>query len=106
MLAGVRAVFLVYPYAGIGSAAAAKGWRIKPKTTAIVAGRDIIVGKDDPLRLTRRLERDDVPVATEFFPAATHAFDEEDARDMRVRHDPDLTAHAFFLYQRLLRDAA
>jgi dienelactone hydrolase len=106
LLAGVRAVFLVYPYAGIGSMAASKGWRIAPRTTAIVCGRDSIVGKADPLKLMRRLERDHVPVATEFFPAATHSFDEADARDVRVCHDPELTRRALALYRALLRGAA
>jgi dienelactone hydrolase len=106
MLAGVRAVLLVYPYAGIGSAAAAQGWRIKPKTSAIVCGRDLIVGKGGALKLVRRLETNAVPVSTEYFSGATHAFDEADARDARVRHDPALTARALSLYQQLLRNAA
>jgi dienelactone hydrolase len=106
MLAGVRAVFLVYPYAGIGCAAAARGWRIKPATTAIVCGRDSVVGKAGPLKMLRRLTREGVPVETEYFPAATHAFDEAGAKDLRVRYDPDLTARALGLYRRLLGAAA
>ena len=106
MLAGVVAAFLVYPYAGIGSAATAKGWRVRPKTVAVVCGKDSIVGKTAPMKLARRLTHDEVPIATEFFAAATHAFDEEGANDLRVRHDPELTARAIGLYQDLLRSAA
>ncbi|MBL8551743.1 MAG: prolyl oligopeptidase family serine peptidase [Hyphomonadaceae bacterium] len=106
VLAGVVAAFLVYPYAGIGSVAGAKGWRISPKTCVIVGGKDYVVGKAGPLKLVRRLEMDDVPITSEFFAAATHAFDEEGANDMRVRYDPELTARAIGHYQALLRGAA
>jgi dienelactone hydrolase len=105
-LQGLDAAFLVYPYCSLGCIATLHGWRVRPRTQAIVGGRDVIVGTETPLRTLRRLERDNVPIAITVFDKATHAFDEPESRDLRVRYDPALTARAMKLYQNLLRGPA
>jgi dienelactone hydrolase len=102
-LTGLDSVFLVYPYCSVGCLAALHGWRVRPRTQAIVGGRDSVVGCATPLRTLRRLKNDGAPIDIAVFPNATHAFDEAEARDFRVRYDPQLTQEAVGLYQRLLQ---
>lgn len=101
---GVRAVFLVYPYCGVGSAPP-RAWPIAPKAAAIVAGRDFIVGAHQPMRALQRLKQKGADIDVHYFGRATHAFDEAGARDLRVRYDRALTARAEALYQEVLRAA-
>ncbi len=101
VLAGVASVFLVYPYAGVGCVAALKGWRIRPRGAAIVCARDRVVGRRAPLRVLERLRGDGAPIEINTYDA-THAFDEPEARDVRSRHDPVLTARATARYAELL----
>lgn len=100
---GVRAAFLVYPYAGRGCVARLKGWRVAPKTAAIVCGKDHVVGHVVPRRTLAKLREDNVPLDVHVFEEGTHTFDEEGARDFRVRYDAALTARAAALYRDLLR---
>jgi dienelactone hydrolase len=93
-LAGVVGAFLVYPYCGYGCVARRKGLRFDAAPLAIVGAQDAIVGTDG---LRRTLEAIGVRVA--WFDGATHAFDEPEARDLRVRYSADLTARAHGLYR-------
>lgn len=103
--AGVRAAFLVYPYAGRGCIARLKGWRIAPKAAAIVCERDHVVGKDAPLRTLAKVRESGTPLEVHLFKGATHTFDEADARDLRVRYDETLSERARGLYRDLLHSA-
>ena len=49
-LDGLAAAFIVYPYAGVASLAGRRDWRIAPRSVAIVAGRDHVVGVEAPRR--------------------------------------------------------
>ncbi|MGE0045809.1 MAG: dienelactone hydrolase family protein [Hyphomonadaceae bacterium] len=100
--AGVGAAFLVYPYAGRGSIARLKGWRIAPKTAAILCGKDHVVGHVVPRRTLAKVQESGTPLDVHFFADATHTFDEEGARDLRCRYDADATARAAALYRELL----
>jgi dienelactone hydrolase len=102
-LAGLRSVFLVYPYAGPGALTRSRRWVALPDVTAIVCGRDYVVGMDGPLRALGRVRAQGARVRLETFPHATHAFDEPDARDLRVKYDPALTARGHHLYAEMLR---
>jgi dienelactone hydrolase len=85
-LEGLTAAMAVYPYAGIGSMVGQRRWRVNPRTTAIVAEHDYIVGA------TRgALERQRTRGATldiVLFGNATHAFEDAEAGDPRVRFNP------------------
>lgn len=93
-LAGVKGAFLVYPFAGPIALAPSRGLRIDAKPLAIVGGADVIVGGRGLVRRLERLKTPGDAVRIEFFPKATHAFDERETRDLRTRYDGSLTAHA------------
>lgn len=99
-LAGLEAAFLAYPYLGRASLAHRHAWQARPRTLAIAAGRDAIVGKTLPQ--LQALAALGLPIETHFFETATHAFDEGDANDPRVRYDAALTARAHSLMRDLL----
>ncbi|MEJ0059256.1 MAG: hypothetical protein WDM79_06695 [Terricaulis sp.] len=90
-LEGLAATFLVYPYTGVGSLAGRR-WRVTPRSVAIACGRDFIVG--DSRGVLQRQRNHGAPIEIHFFPGATHAFDEADANDPRVRYDPLVTRQA------------
>jgi dienelactone hydrolase len=102
-LAGVRGAFLVYPYCGLGSVPMRRMLDHGVRMTAIVGGRDSVVGAAAPLKALARMKAHGAALETHVFETATHAFDEVEARDLRVRYDPALTARAAGLYQALLR---
>lgn len=99
-LAGLASVFLVYPYAGVASYAGKRPWRLQPRGIAIVAGRDYAVGTEAPLAALARVKAQGVRLDVHVFETNSHAFDEPDTRDPRMRYDPDATARA----EDLLRD--
>ncbi len=101
-LNGLKGAFLVYPYLGIG-VLNRPAWRLKPKTVAIIGGKDGIAGGVAPRKLLRRQADHGCPMQIIDFETATHAFDEPEARDIRVRYDPALTKRAHGLYQDFLR---
>jgi len=96
-LDGVVGAFLVYPYCGYGSVARRRGLRYPAAPLALVGSRDTVVGAR---ALRGTLEAIGVQVA--WLDGATHAFDEPDARDLRVRYSPDNTARAHALYRAYL----
>jgi dienelactone hydrolase len=108
-LAGLRGAFLVYPFAGPGSLARARGLRVDASVMAVVGTHDVIVGGHGLGRALSAMRVVGRPIEVRMFEGATHAFDEPEAHDLRVRHDPDLTAEAQRLYGehlRALREAA
>jgi len=97
-LEGMTAAMIVYPYAGPGSFAGRRDWRLAPRSTAIVAERDYIVGSSRAA-LERQRARG-TPMEIMLFQDATHAFEDQYAEDPRVRYNPAATARE----QELLRD--
>lgn len=87
-LAGLAGAFLVYPYCGAASLSGHHGWRFYPKTTAILAGRDSVVGVRRPKAVLEGLRRRSPDIGLIHFPEATHAFDEPDIKDPRMRFNP------------------
>jgi dienelactone hydrolase len=98
-LAGVVGAFLVYPYCGYGCVAARRGLQFDAAPLALVGSNDSVVGT---VALRKKLETlpAPTPVRVEWLEGATHAFDEPEAKDLRVRYSPELTARA----HGLLRD--
>jgi dienelactone hydrolase len=97
-LAGVTGAFLVYPYCGFGCVARRRGLRFDASPLAVLGSKDQIVGTDG-LRATLAALPAPTPLRIAWLEGATHAFDEPDAKDLRVRYDPVLTAHAHALYR-------
>lgn len=97
-LEGLAAALLVYPYTGVGSFAGRRPWRIAPRSVAIIAQYDFIVGSSRAaLERQRALG---APLDIHFFENATHAFEDRFAEDPRVRYNPGATARE----HRLLRE--
>lgn len=92
-LDGLSATFLMYPYAGVASFGG-RQWRLTPDSVAIVAGRDYMVGTKTPMAALERARDRGAPLDIHLFPTATHAFDEPEAYDPRVRYDATLTRRA------------
>ncbi len=89
-LDGLASAMMVYPYAGIGTYVGRRDWRIAPRAIAIVAERDTIVG-DSRAALARQIQRNS-SLEVVVFETATHAFEDAEARDLRVRFDAAATA--------------
>lgn len=102
-LDGVVGAFLVYPYCGFGCVARRKGLRFDARPVALLGSEDLIVGTDG-LRRTLSALAAPTPIEIEWLEGATHAFDEPDAKDLRVRYSPEITAHAHRLYRAYLEN--
>lgn len=92
-LEGLGGALLFYPYCG-RAAVARRGLRHGAPVSAILGGKDSIVGAREPSRVLGALAQSGAPIATHLFETATHAFDEADARDARVCYDQDLVDRA------------
>jgi dienelactone hydrolase len=102
-LDGVVGAFLVYPYCGFGCVARRKGLRFDARPVALIGSDDTIVGTES-LRRTLSTLPAPTSIEIEWLEGATHAFDEPDAKDLRVRYSPDITAHAHRLYRAYLEN--
>lgn len=103
-LEGLVGAFLVYPYCHYGCIARRRGLRHDARPLALVGSKDQIAGGAD-LRTRLQSVSAPSPLRIEWLDDATHAFDEPDASDFRVRHDPVLTARAHGLYRDYLAAA-
>jgi len=103
-LGQLKLAALFYPYAGVLSRTAARGWgEARPAVFACLAGRDRVVGSAGPRRALARLEADGVPVQHLELPDATHAFDDPGAVDPRFHYRLDLAEQARAAYVAILR---
>ena len=88
---GLAATFLVYPYAAYPALTTARGWTgARPRVSAVVCGKDQVVGHRHPARAFDRLERDGLEVERLTLADATHAFEDQGASDPRSRFRRDL----------------
>lgn len=99
-LEGLAATMIVYPYTGIGSFTGHRDWRMAPRTTAIIAQRDYIVGSSRSA-LERQRARG-APMEILLFENATHAFEDQHAEDFRVRYNPAATAREHDLLRAMI----
>lgn len=100
-LAGVRGAFLVYPYCGYGCVARRRGLRWDARPHALLGSNDMVVGTTG-LRTTLQRMPAPTPIAIDWIEGATHAFDEPEAKDLRVRYNPEATARAHAAYRTYL----
>jgi dienelactone hydrolase len=91
-LEGLSGAFLAYPYAGPTSFAGRRPWRIAPRTVAITAGRDAVVGYTRPRAALTRLRDRGAPIQIVHFENATHAFEDAHTVDLLVRYDAEATS--------------
>ncbi len=105
-LSGLVGAFVIYPYQGLGAIAPGRGLRVDIGVKALVGTHDLIVGSKSVARALNRMPTPGAPVDVVMMEGATHAFDEIEAQDMRVRYDPVLTAKAEGIYTEYLGAAA
>jgi dienelactone hydrolase len=105
-LAGLVGAFLIYPYSGVGSLSAERGMRADVPVEAIVGTRDSVVGGRSNGRRLANVSKPGSPVNVTVFDTATHAFDEADNKDIRMRYDSALTEQARRMYRDFLEAAA
>ncbi len=103
-LAGVKGLFLAYPYAGYPALSRNRAWRVRPRTLAVIARRDHVTSHWAANRLYERLREDGVEVET-WSVDATHAFDEPTGIPP-MRHDAELAAESIGRFQRFLQSIA
>lgn len=99
-LEGLAGTMIVYPYAGVGTYVGRREWRMAPRSVAIVAERDYIVGSSRAA-LERQRARG-APLDIHVFENATHAFEDEHAEDPRVRYNPAATAREHALLREMI----
>lgn len=105
-LKGLIGAFLVYPYVGPGSTAWLRGISADAPVKALVGTADVVVGGASLARTLQKMKTPGAPVDITLLQGATHAFDEVEAKDLRVRYDPALTELAHDLYRDWLRARA
>lgn len=102
----IEGVVLIYPYCGPPSLTLSRGWGpLRPKVTAILGGRDAVVGARSPKQTLDRLSRDGASVTLHMFADATHAFDDDQASDPRSQFRSDLRDKAISLAIRAVTHA-
>lgn len=101
-LEGLSGALLVYPYMGAASLAGRRNWRMAPRSIAILAGRDHVVGVRVPRLAIDRQRARGAPIEVVMFPNATHAFEDGFAEDPRIRFDPELAAREHTLLCELI----
>ncbi|MBI3437617.1 MAG: dienelactone hydrolase family protein [Proteobacteria bacterium] len=101
-LEGLAGTFLVYPYAGPTSFAGRRAWRITPRSLAITAGRDVVVGYTRPRAALNRLCDNGALIELVHFENATHAFEDRETGDLLVRYDAEATAREHALLREFI----
>jgi dienelactone hydrolase len=89
-LEGIAGALIVYPYTGIGTYVGRRDWRLAPRSIAIVAQHDYIVGSTYAALERQRLRG--APLEIQIFENTTHAFEDPSAEDPRVRYNPAAVA--------------
>jgi dienelactone hydrolase len=102
-MAGVVGAFILYPWQGWGALAPHRGLRLDVPVQAIVGSKDTVVGGKGVARTLTGMKTPTHPISVEVFEGATHAFDEIEAEDWRVKYSPELTARAHGMYTDFLK---
>ncbi|MES1156630.1 MAG: prolyl oligopeptidase family serine peptidase [Alphaproteobacteria bacterium] len=97
-LAGLSALFLVYPYLG-PLTLHERSWRLTPKVKAIICGRDMLAVGPWPRRILGRAKAQGADVEIIDFETATHAFDEPEAQFAALAYNEAYVARAHRLYE-------
>ena len=97
-LDGLVGAFILYPWQGFGALAPSRGLRFDVPIQCIVGTADSVVGGRGVGRTLTSMKTPRTPIKVEMFEGATHAFDEIEAQDWRVKYSPELTARAHGMY--------
>ena len=103
-LAGVKAVWLMYPYIGPFAPNRMKPWRHCPRVLAVTCRRDHLTTVRNAEQVNAMIRNCGAEVES-WIASGTHAFDEGTSNGP-MRHDPDLTDEALRRFSAFLTDAA
>jgi len=103
-LAGVKAVWLAYPYIGAWAFNRMKPWRHCPRVLAMTARRDHLTTVSNAERVNAMI-RDCGSEVESWIAEGTHAFDEPTSNGP-MRHHPELTLEALRRFAAFLKDVA
>ena len=92
-LAGVRSVFLAYPYGGFAALSRRREWLRRPAVMGLIPRRDHVTRRADARRLYTTAERGGCETEVWEMDAGTHAFDEP-TTNPPMRHHPEMAAEA------------
>ena len=101
-LAGVKSLFLAYPYGGVGALTRTRDWARAPRTLGIYCEKDHITSLADAEKLFARAAAAGGPFEL-WKVAGTHAFDETTGVPP-MRYDKALAAEAEARFRSLLTD--
>ena len=90
----------------MGGRAPRGGSRLGGPVQGSVGTADSVVGGRNVARVLTGMKTPGQAIKVELFEGATHAFDEIEAQDWRVKYDPDLTARAHGMYAAFLKGLA
>lgn len=94
LLNDIRALFLMYPYGGLGALSRDRPWvRHAPHALAVDAGRDHLTWPSAARRLHDAVRASGCTLDVWRIPEATHCFDVDDVWPP-MRYDPELTREA------------
>jgi dienelactone hydrolase len=102
-LGGVRAVFLAYPYIGLGAVRRTAPWVRRPTAFALIARRDHLTTVRNAERVYAAVGGSGVTVES-WIAEGTHAFDDPSCL-APMRHDPELAREALGRFRGFLAAA-
>jgi dienelactone hydrolase len=103
-LAGLKGLFLIYPYINFPARSNGQAWRHKPKTMAVLAMHDHLTPFNHAQKVFGRLQRAGLDYSALELDA-THAFDEPEFGEFGpMRYDPVATEQALAAWDGFLRD--
>ncbi len=89
---GVVGTALFYPYCGVFSLSASRGWQHQPRSLLLLAQDDTVTSPLACLEAADVLQAAGVEMSVTQFPGVDHAFDQTIfPPDSRLSHDPDAT---------------
>lgn len=93
-LAGVRGLYLLYPWAGLTALSRTRPWVRSPDVYGVVAPRDHLARPVTSRAIYGAARRAGASVELWEPEGATHSFDEPNRANPIMRHDPQLTAES------------
>jgi dienelactone hydrolase len=98
VLAGVGAVFVVYPWCGAGAQTHTRGWTKPVRAMMLLAEKDSVAGVRFPLNALKAAQKSGAQTESVIYAGATHCFDEELAWNPSFKFDPVEAARAQAFY--------
>ena len=103
-LAGLKGLFLAYPYGGVTALSRTRPWVRRPRSLAVLAERDMVTSARDAARLFDAVAGRGCELEVWRTPGA-HAFDEPGSELSWLRYDRGLAAASVARFQQFIGEA-